>query len=72
LVREKMNNINGNSTSANESWIGELVDPRLTGKYDHAKMELLVKVALQCVAEDKDNRPTMSQVVEMLLCHEIN
>jgi hypothetical protein len=72
LVREKMNNINGNSTSVNESWIEELVDPRLTGKYDHAKMELLVKVALQCVAEDKDNRPTMSQVVEMLLCHEIN
>jgi hypothetical protein len=37
-------------------------------KYDSAKMELLVRVALQCVAEDKDDRPTMNQVVEMLLC----
>ena len=33
-------------------------------------MELLVKVALQCVVEDKDERPTMTQVVEMLMNHE--
>jgi hypothetical protein len=35
----------------------------MAGKYDYAKMELLVKVALQCVADDKDDRPTMNQVV---------
>ena len=32
--------------------------------------ELLIKVALQSVAEDKDDRPTMNQVVEMLFSHE--
>uniref|UniRef100_A0A2N9H4B2 non-specific serine/threonine protein kinase n=1 Tax=Fagus sylvatica TaxID=28930 RepID=A0A2N9H4B2_FAGSY len=52
------------------SWIEDIVDPMMAGKYDKAKMELLVKVALQCVAEDRDERPTMNQVVEMLLSHE--
>jgi hypothetical protein len=70
LVKEKINNnIASTSTSANESWIQAIIDPRMVGKYDSAKMELLVKVALQCVADDKDDRPTMNQVVEMLLRH---
>ena len=42
----------------------------LVGKYDIFEMEALVQVALQCVEEDKDERPTMSQVVEMLLRQE--
>ena len=33
-------------------------------------METLVEIALQCVEEDKDERPTMSQVVEILLGQE--
>jgi serine/threonine protein kinase len=70
LVKEKlMSNIG--SRSAKESWIEELIDPsqRVAGKYDYAKMELLVKVALHCVADDKDDRPTKNQVVEMLMRH---
>ncbi|KAG7968253.1 hypothetical protein I3843_08G145100 [Carya illinoinensis] len=47
-------------------------DPSMGGRYDSAKMELLLKVAWQCVAEDKDDRPTMTQVVEMLPCDEVN
>ncbi|KAI6689077.1 hypothetical protein NL676_025905 [Syzygium grande] len=50
-----------------ETWIKEILDPRLTGEYDIRKIEVLVAVALQCVEEDRDARPTMSQVVEMLL-----
>ncbi|KAM3704457.1 hypothetical protein ACJW31_03G005100 [Castanea mollissima] len=53
--------------NATMSWIEEIIDPMMAGKYDKAKMELLIKVALQCVAEDKDDRPTMNRVVEMLL-----
>jgi hypothetical protein len=70
LVKEKMMS-NIGSSSAKESWIDELIDPsqRVAGKYDSAKMELLVKVALHCVADDKDDRPTMNQVVEMLMRH---
>lgn len=52
-----------------ETWIMEIVDPRLIGEYDMRKIEVLVAVALQCVEEDRDARPTMSQVVEVLLRH---
>lgn len=49
----------------------EIVDPIiLEGKFEMGKMETLVGVALQCVDEDKDARPTMSQVVEMLFWEE--
>nr|POE84947.1 receptor-like serine/threonine-protein kinase ale2 [Quercus suber] len=63
LSREKMNPM----LAANISSIEEIVDPMLEGKYGIGKMETLVGVALQRVEEDKDARPTMSQVVEMLL-----
>uniref|UniRef100_A0A2N9GBL1 Receptor-like serine/threonine-protein kinase n=1 Tax=Fagus sylvatica TaxID=28930 RepID=A0A2N9GBL1_FAGSY len=66
LVRENLD-IENDITM---SWIEEIIDPMMAGIYDKAKMELLVTVALQCVAEDKDDRPTMNQVVEMLLSHE--
>ncbi|XP_031374202.1 putative receptor protein kinase ZmPK1 [Punica granatum] len=46
--------------------IEEIVDRSIEGGYDMKKVEVLVAVALQCVADDKDDRPTMSQVVEML------
>ncbi|KDP41675.1 hypothetical protein JCGZ_16082 [Jatropha curcas] len=61
VVRDKKNGANGMTP-----WIEEIVDPRLEGKFEHAKMEKLVTLALQCVEDDKDNRPTMGRVVEML------
>ncbi|XP_030956002.1 putative receptor protein kinase ZmPK1 [Quercus lobata] len=64
-VREKMKKV-----AANTSLLEEIIDPMLVGKYDIFEMEALVQVALQCVEEDKDERPTMSQVVEMLLRQE--
>lgn len=45
----------------------KIVDTKLDGKYDKTQMKILVDVALSCVNEDKDVRPTMKQVVEMLL-----
>ncbi|KAJ9145898.1 hypothetical protein P3X46_028226 [Hevea brasiliensis] len=45
----------------------KIVDPKLAGKYDKTQMKILVRVALTCVHEDKDARPTMRKVVEMLL-----
>lgn len=64
-VREKMN-----ATAATKSWMKDVVDPMMEGNYDMNKMEIMVWVALRCVEEDKDARPTMSQVVEMLQRHE--
>ncbi|XP_059637398.1 putative receptor protein kinase ZmPK1 [Cornus florida] len=42
----------------------------INGNCDKGKVEILVGVALRCVEEDKNARPTMSQVVEMLLRHQ--
>ena len=64
-VREKMK-----KAASNTSSLEEIIDPMLEGKYDMVKMKALVQVSLQCVEEDKDARPTMSQVVEMLICQE--
>ncbi|XP_039050311.1 putative receptor protein kinase ZmPK1 [Hibiscus syriacus] len=54
-------------TDITETRMGMIVDPTLEGKYDEAEMSVLVKVALQCVQEDRDARPTMGEVVQMLL-----
>ncbi|KAF8007198.1 hypothetical protein BT93_K1253 [Corymbia citriodora subsp. variegata] len=64
-ARNKMNEL-----GRMESRLEEMVDPALKGEYDVKKMEILIEVALKCVEEDKDARPTMGQVVEMLLRHE--
>ncbi|KAB1202487.1 putative receptor protein kinase ZmPK1 [Morella rubra] len=69
LMREKINNI---GSVARKTWMDEIIDTGMAGNYDVAKMEVLVRVGLQCVAENKDDRPTMSQVVEMLLVDEVN
>ena len=68
LVRDYINI----GTPTRNSWIDEIIDPMIASKYDQAKLELLVKVALQCETEDKDERPNMNQVVEILLRMRIN
>ncbi|KAH7523674.1 hypothetical protein FEM48_Zijuj06G0036900 [Ziziphus jujuba var. spinosa] len=50
-------------------WLEKIIDPSMNGEYNVRKMEMLVEVALKCVEDDKDARPTMSQVVEMLEDH---
>ncbi|KAK3440781.1 hypothetical protein EUGRSUZ_B01047 [Eucalyptus grandis] len=47
-----------------------MVHPALRGDYKLKQMEVLIEVALKCVEEDKNARPDMSQVVEMLFRHE--
>ena len=68
LVRKYLNI----GTPTRNSWIDEIIDPMIANKYDQPKLELLVKVALQCVAKDKNERPNINQVVEMLLRMRIN
>ncbi|KAH7848376.1 hypothetical protein Vadar_002082 [Vaccinium darrowii] len=64
-VREKINGDGGK-----ELWLEKIIDPAMKGKCNLSKMEILVQVALQCVEEDKDARPTMRQVAERLIAHE--
>ncbi|CAH1422042.1 unnamed protein product [Lactuca virosa] len=48
-------------------WIAEVVDPNVNGEYNMRRMEIMIMLALQCSEEDEDARPTMSQVVDLLL-----
>ncbi|KAF6162000.1 hypothetical protein GIB67_021921 [Kingdonia uniflora] len=61
-VREK---IEANSTSMG-SGFEEIMDSRIVEQCDLVKAEILMRIALQCVEEERDARPTMKQVVEML------
>ncbi|KAK4268029.1 hypothetical protein QN277_024736 [Acacia crassicarpa] len=65
-VREKKNKGEGKA-----SWVEQIIDPTVEGSFDLKTMEVLATVALQCVVEDKDARPSMSRIVEMLQSHEI-
>ncbi|CAN6486783.1 unnamed protein product [Victoria cruziana] len=49
------------------NWVDDIVDPQLSGTYDKSTMEILIKVSLQCVEEERDARPTMSQVVDSII-----
>jgi hypothetical protein len=42
------------------------MDPNIEEGFDEKEVEALAEVALQCVEEEKDKRPTMSYVVEVL------
>ncbi|OIW14895.1 hypothetical protein TanjilG_30614 [Lupinus angustifolius] len=64
-VEEKVKN-----APTSRFWIEEIADPNLEGKYNVSQVEILVNVALQCVQDDMNDRPSMSQVVEMLQSHE--
>ncbi|KAJ4823832.1 hypothetical protein Tsubulata_040669 [Turnera subulata] len=50
-----------------DALVEELVDPDMGSDFDIKKVKTLLRVALDCVKQEKDSRPTMSQVVEMLL-----
>ncbi|KAL3846233.1 hypothetical protein ACJIZ3_003636 [Penstemon smallii] len=66
-VRNKMNE-DERPLSCIEKIVGSCMGG---GEIDVKKLENLVKVALQCVEENKDARPTMRQVVDMLLHQDI-
>ncbi|KAJ9145894.1 hypothetical protein P3X46_028222 [Hevea brasiliensis] len=68
LVTWVKENIKG--ASAMDLSMEKIVNPDVEGNYDKTQMKILVGVALKCANEDKDTRPTMRQVVEMLLQYE--
>lgn len=47
--------------------VEETVDPRLNGKFSRNQVVTMVKIGLSCVEEDRNRRPTMNSVVQLLL-----
>lgn len=45
----------------------ELPDPRLKGKYEEEELQVMAYLAKECLLLDPDARPTMSEVVQILL-----
>ncbi|CAH1445629.1 unnamed protein product [Lactuca virosa] len=43
-----------------------IADPRLKGRFDHAQLKVVVKIALACTDSNPENRPSMLEVVEWL------
>ncbi|KAI3507435.1 hypothetical protein L1887_22421 [Cichorium endivia] len=50
-----------------ESWIEEIIDSRLGGLFSRKQAAKLVEVGLSCVEEDRNKRPTMGSVVQVLI-----
>ncbi|KAF3515995.1 hypothetical protein DY000_02059830 [Brassica cretica] len=50
-----------------EKKYGDIVDQRLSGKYVEEELKRVVLVALMCAQNEPEKRPTMSEVVEMLM-----
>lgn len=53
-------------SSTGTQWLEQIVDSSVEGDFDRMKMEILAETALDCVNEDRDARPSMSQVVKIL------
>ncbi|XWS24184.1 hypothetical protein CRYUN_Cryun28dG0079100 [Craigia yunnanensis] len=58
--------------AATTSWVEELIDPAMGYDYDRNKLENLLQVAIKCTEADRHARPSMSQVVQMLLGDKID
>ncbi|XP_054780294.1 putative receptor protein kinase ZmPK1 [Prosopis cineraria] len=70
--RKRTTSLEEGSSLTSSCWVEKIIDPAIGSQFEvkKMKMETLASVALNCVEDDKDARPTMSQVVEMLQCHE--
>ncbi|KAH8973090.1 hypothetical protein BDL97_01G026700 [Sphagnum fallax] len=53
-------------TSWESNQISELVDPNIKGDYNKDEFAKLVELSLLCVMRKSDDRPSMTQVVQML------
>ncbi|KVH95041.1 Apple-like protein [Cynara cardunculus var. scolymus] len=50
----------------NELCLEEIIDPRLEGLFNKQQAKKLVEIGLSCVEEDRNKRPTMDLVVQIL------
>lgn len=46
--------------------LGQMVDPRLKGRFDRGQLETAVMVGMRCVSSNPENRPTMAEIVAFL------
>ncbi|CAK9185375.1 unnamed protein product [Ilex paraguariensis] len=49
-----------------DSWIEDILDPRLNGQFCRNQAATLVEIGLSCIDDDRSKRPTMDSVVQAL------
>jgi serine/threonine protein kinase len=50
-----------------ESWVNDFVDTRLNGQYNKLQAKTIMILVVLCLEEDRGRRPTMKDVVHMLV-----
>lgn len=63
LVRVLADKLEGHE----ESWVGEFVDQELSGQFNYLQARTVIKLAVSCLQEDRNKRPTMESVVQTLM-----
>ncbi|KAM3255982.1 hypothetical protein ACQJBY_048878 [Aegilops geniculata] len=63
LVRVLADKLGGHE----ESSINEFVDPELGGRFSYVQARTMLKLAVSCLQEDRNKRPTMESAVQTLL-----
>uniref|UniRef100_A0ACD5X7Q9 Uncharacterized protein n=1 Tax=Avena sativa TaxID=4498 RepID=A0ACD5X7Q9_AVESA len=48
-------------------WVLDLVDERLDGEFNHVQAKMVAQLAVSCLEEDRNKRPGMKNVVQMLI-----
>ncbi|KVH94860.1 putative receptor protein kinase ZmPK1 [Cynara cardunculus var. scolymus] len=51
----------------NTLWIEDIIDPRLEGLFSRQQAAKLVEIGLSCVENDRNKRPTMDSIVQVLI-----
>ncbi|RCV14970.1 hypothetical protein SETIT_3G021200v2 [Setaria italica] len=49
------------------SWMEEFIDPRLRGDFSHLQAAAMLEMAVSCVDDDPNSRPSMNAVLQKLL-----
>ncbi|XP_052174007.1 putative receptor protein kinase ZmPK1 [Diospyros lotus] len=50
-----------------EEWLEDAVDPRLEGQFNKKQAAMVVSTGLLCIEEDRNKRPAMASVVQLLM-----
>ncbi|CAN6216490.1 unnamed protein product [Urochloa humidicola] len=65
IVRMLKENLKFDGTE--QSWIPEFIDTKLNGEFNYMQARTMLKLAVSCLEEDRSKRPTMENVVQMLV-----
>ncbi|CAN6207409.1 unnamed protein product [Urochloa humidicola] len=64
MIKEKLK-LDG--IGSEQSWIADFIDARLNGQFNNLQARTMMKLAVSCMEEDRDRRPTMDNVAQMLV-----